>query len=178
MAAITQVVFGYYAGWYIQLKGKNAGMLRNLFFAALALLAAGYVWSTVFPLNKKIWTSSFVLVSTGYAILLLLVLIFIIEFRHWTGWGTKFFDVFGKNPLFIFVLSGAFPRLLGLIRIPNAAGEKPVWLSPLSWFYKMVCQPLMAGNGKNASLLYALILVLFYWAIGYMLDRRRIYIRV
>jgi predicted acyltransferase len=177
-AAITQVVFGYYVGWYIQLKGKNVEMLRNLFLAALALLVIGYAWNTVFPLNKKIWTSSFVLVSTGYAILLLLVLIFIIEFRHWTGWGTKFFDVFGKNPLFIFVLSGAFPRLLGLIRIPNAAGGKPVWLSPLSWFYKMVCQPLTAGNMKNASLLYALILVLFYWAIGYVLDRRRIYIRV
>ncbi|HEY4289533.1 MAG TPA: DUF5009 domain-containing protein [Puia sp.] len=177
-AAITQVVFGYYVGWYIQLKGKNTAMLRNLFFAALALLAVGYAWGIVFPLNKKIWTSSFVLASTGYAILLLLALIFIIEFRHWRGWATKFFDVFGKNPLFIFVLSGFVPRLLGLIRIANPAGGKPTWLSPLSWFYRAVCEPLTAGNGKNASLLYALILVLLYWAIGYVLDRRRIYIRV
>lgn len=178
LAAITQVVFGYMVGWYIQQKGKNFEMLRNLFFAAIALLALGYAWSTVFPINKKIWTSPFVLVSTGYAILVLSVLIFIIEFRHWTGWGSKFFDVFGRNPLFIFVLSGAFPRLLALIRIPNPAGSPPAYLSPLSWFYKQVCQPLTAGNLKNASLLYALVLVFFYWAIGYILDRRKIYIRV
>ncbi len=178
LAAITQVVFGYIVGWYIQQKGKNYLMLRTLLLAAVALLALGYAWSTVFPINKKIWTSSFVLVSTGYAILMLLVLIFIIEFRHWTGWGSKFFDVFGKNPLFIFVLSGAFPRLLALIRIPNPAGGPPAYLSPLGWFYKQVCQPLTAGNLKNASLLYALVLVFFYWAIGYVLDRRKIYIRV
>jgi len=178
MAAITQVVFGYFTGRYIQLKGKNDTMLRTLLLAGLALLALGYAWSLVFPLNKKIWTSSFVLVSTGYAILLLAILIFVIEFKHLTGWGSRFFDVFGKNPLFIFVLSGAFPRLLSLIRIPNPTDNTPAYLSPLSWFYKLVCLPFTAGNGKNASLLYALVLVFLYWAIGYMLDKRKIYIRV
>ena len=178
IAAITQVVFGYFTGWYIQQKGKTNEMLKTLILAALALLAVGYVWNLVFPLNKKIWTCSFVLVSTGYAILLLTALIFIIEFKHIKGRWSRFFDVFGKNPLFIFVLSGAFPRLLGLIRIPNPAGGKPAYLSPLSWFYKQVCQPLTAGNGKNASLLYALVLVFLYWAVGYILDKRKIYIRV
>jgi len=178
MAAITQVVFGYMIGWYIQQKGKNYTMLRNLVLMALAFLAVGYVWSLAFPVNKKIWTSSFVLVSTGYATLMLALLVFVIEFKHLKGWGSRFFDVFGKNPLFIFVLSGVVPRLLGLIRIPNPAGGKPVWLSPLSWFFHQVCQPLSAGNAKNASLIYALTLILLYWLVGYILDKRKIYIRV
>jgi predicted acyltransferase len=178
MAAITQVVFGYMVGWYIQQKGKNYTMLRNLVLMALAFLAVGYVWSLAFPVNKKIWTSSFVLVSTGYATLMLALLVFVIEFKHLKGWGSRFFDVFGKNPLFIFVLSGVVPRLLGLIRIPNPAGGKPVWLSPLSWFFHQVCQPLSAGNAKNASLIYALTLILLYWLVGYILDKRKIYIRV
>lgn len=196
IAAITQVIFGFLTGWYIQREGKRYSMLRILLLAGLISLALGYAWSFTFPLNKKIWTSSFVLVSTGYAILCLIVLIFGIEFQHWrAGWGTRFFDVFGKNPLFIFALSGLVPRALGLIRIATSSlaatpapaggagitggtGTGTLYTSPLGWFFSHVCTPLTAGNPKNASLLYALILVLLYWAAGYFLDRRKIYIRV
>src|SRR5450756_2341458 len=67
--------------------------------------------------------------------LTLSVLIYIIEFKNWRGWWSKFFDVFGKNPLFIFVLSGVLPRLLGLIRISNGLNPqgKPMYLSPFGW---------------------------------------------
>lgn len=179
-AAITQVIFGYLTGWYIQKEGKTYKLLRLLLLIAIVALALGYAWNEVFPVNKKIWTSSFVLVSTGYAMLVLAALIFLIEFRHWKGWWTRFFDVFGKNPLFIFVLSGLIPRILGLIRItaPVAAGEKTVYWSPLTWFFEAVCKPLTAGNLKNASLLYSLLLVLLYWLFGYFLDKRKLYIRV
>ncbi len=180
LAAITQVVFGYLTGWLIQQKGKSQNLLRLLLLVAVISLALGYAWSEVFPINKKIWTSSFVLVSTGYAILCLVVLIYIIEIRHWKGWGSRFFDVFGKNPLFIFVLSGFVPRVLGLIRIAptGSSGSGYPDLSPMSWFFDQVCRPLTAGNVKNASLLYSFVLVLIYWLIGYALDKRKIYIRV
>lgn len=178
LTAITQVVFGYLTGWYIRQKGKSPELLRGLLLAAAALLTVGYLWNLVFPLNKKIWTSSFVLVTTGYAILLLSVFIYIIEFKHRTGWGSRFFDVFGKNPLFIFVLSGAFPRLLALIRIPAGSGATSTYISPLGWFYQHICKPVFASTPKNATLFYALVLVFFYWAIGFILDKRKIYIRV
>ena len=174
IAAITQVIFGYLTGWYIQEKGKNYAMLGRLLLFAGLCLAVGYAWSAVFPLNKKIWTSSYALVANGYATLVLVLSIFLIEFRHWKGWISRFFDVFGKNPLFIFVLSGLVPRVLGLIRI----GPGPSYQSPLSWFFAKVCQPLTTGNPKNASLLYSLILVFLYWLIGFVLDKRKIYIRV
>lgn len=177
--SISQVIFGYLAGYYIQSKGKNFEMLSHLFVAGILLLFAGYCMDSVFPINKKIWTSSYVLYTTGLAIVILAVLIHIVEMKGIKSPAFKFFDVFGKNPLFIYVLSGLIPKTLSLIRWEDHVNEEgnTVYTSPLSWFYKQVCEPLFS-NPKNASLLYAITLVVFFWLIGYMLDKKRIYIKV
>lgn len=177
--AITQVAFGYFAGNYIQQKGKNYEMLTNLFVAGVVLLFAGYCWGLVFPLNKKIWTSSYVLYTTGLAIIVLSVLIFVIEFKGVKGALSRFCDVFGKNPLFIFFLSGFLPRVLALIRIPNeanAAGNVS-YVSPFGWFYEHICKP-VSSDLRDGSLLYSVCLIIFFWLIGYVLDKKRIYIKV
>jgi predicted acyltransferase len=177
--AITQVIFGYFVGQYIQLKGNNYEMLSNLFVGGLVLMFAGYWWDMLFPINKKIWTSSYVVYTTGLAIAILSVVIFIIEFKNRRGWLSRYFNVFGKNPLFIFFLSGFLPRLLALIRIPNGvdAAGAPAYTSPFGWFYIHICQPLSADD-RAASLFYSVCLIIFYWLIGYILDKRKIYIRV
>ena len=177
--AIVQVVFGYFVGDYIQKKGSNPDMLTNLFVAGCMLVFTALCWEMVFPINKKIWTSSYVLYTTGLAILILSIMIYLLEFRNQKGAWTKFFDVFGKNPLFIFFLSGFLPRLLSLLRWPDhvSAEGKTVYTSPLPWFYENICKPLFA-NPKNASLMYAIALIIFYWAICYWLDRKKIYIKV
>ncbi|HLZ86010.1 MAG TPA: DUF5009 domain-containing protein, partial [Puia sp.] len=100
--AIVSVILGYFAGTYIRLKGKTYEMLSHLLVAAFILLFAGYCWGSIFPINKKIWTSSYVFVAAGWALATLSLLIYFIEFRNSTGSWSKFFDVFGKNPLFIF----------------------------------------------------------------------------
>jgi predicted acyltransferase len=155
-AAIVQVIFGYFAGDYILKKGKTHEMVNGLFVAGCVLALAGLCWGTVFPINKKIWTSSYTVYTTGLALLTLSVFIYIIEFKNWRGWWSKFFDVFGKNPLFIFVLSGALPRLLGLIRIPNGLNPdgKQLYTTPFGWFYEHICKP-VSSNLNNGSLLYA-----------------------
>lgn len=177
--AIVQVIFGYFVGDYIQKKGSNPDMLTNLFVAGCMLVFTALCWEMVFPINKKIWTSSYVLYTTGLAILILSIMIYLLEFRNQKGAWTKFFDVFGKNPLFIFFLSGFLPRLLSLLRWPDhvSAEGKTVYTSPLPWFYENICKPLFA-NPKNASLMYAIALIIFYWAICYWLDRKKIYIKV
>jgi predicted acyltransferase len=179
IAAITQIIFGFFVGQYIQQKGKNYEMLSNLFIAAVVLVFAGYCWDMVFPIGKKIWSSSYVLYSTGLAIITLCVLIFLIEFKNKRGAWSKFFDVFGKNPLFIFVLAGFLPRVLFLIRIANGtdANGKPVYLNPLSWFYEHVCKPVSVDE-RNGSLLYAIVVIIVYWFIAYLLDRKKIYVKV
>jgi predicted acyltransferase len=178
-AAIVQVIFGYFAGDYIIKKGKTHEMVNGLFVAGCVLVFAGFCWDMVFPINKKIWTSSYTIYTTGLALLTLSVLIYIIEFKNWRGWWSKFFDVFGKNPLFIFILSGVLPRLLGLIRISNGLNPqgKPMYLSPFGWFYEHICKP-VSSNLNNGSLLYAILTILMYWLIVYWMDKKKIYVKV
>ncbi|TAG12199.1 MAG: DUF5009 domain-containing protein, partial [Sphingobacteriia bacterium] len=178
-AAIVQVIFGFLVGQYIQLKGKSFEMLANLLIAGLVLLVTGYCWDLVFPINKKIWTSSYTIYTTGLAILALGLLIYTIEFKNLKGGWTKFFDVFGKNPLFIFVLSGLLPRILGLFRWAtntNPDGSTD-YNSLLPWFYQHICEPI-AADQRVGSLVYAVSLICFYWLIVYLLDKKKVYIKV
>ena len=173
--AIVSVILGYFAGSYIRLKGKTYEMLSHLFIAAIILLFAGYCWGTLFPINKKIWTSSYVLVAAGWALSCLALLVYFIEFREARGAWSRFCDVFGKNPLFIFILSGALPRLIRLIRFPAGTGG---YTNPMSWFFHDICEPVSLGRPENASLVYAITLLALYWLIAFLLDKRKIYIRV
>jgi len=179
LTPVVQVIFGYFVGQYIQQKGKTYEMLSNLLIAGIVLMFTGYIWSLSFPVNKKIWTSSYVLYTTGLAILTLSTFIFLVEFKNFKGAWSRFFDVFGKNPLFIFVLSGFLPRVLALIRIPNGVSETgaALYTSPFGWFYEHVCKNVMPDL-RIGSLLYAFCMIAFYWLIVYMLDKKKIYIRV
>ena len=178
-AAIVQVIFGYFVGAYIIAKGKTHEMVNGLFVAGCVMVFAGFCWDMVFPINKKIWTSSYTIYTTGLALLTLSVLIYIIEFKNWRGWWSRFFDVFGKNPLFIFVLSGMLPRALALIRIPAGVDSKgnPNYIGPLGWFYEHICKP-VSSNLNNGSLLYAICMILFMWLIVWWMDKKKIYVKV
>jgi predicted acyltransferase len=134
----------------------------------------------VFPINKKIWTSSYTLFTAGLAMLILSVLIYVIEFKNERGGWTRFFDVFGKNALFIFVLSGTLPRLLALIRISGDIDESGNrnYLTPFGWFYENICKPILPAKPEVGSLIYAISLVLLMWFFAWLLDRKKIYIRV
>ena len=179
MAPVVQVILGYLVGEYIIRKGKTYEMLSNLFVIATVLIFAGFIWDMAFPINKKIWTSSYVIYTTGLAMLTLSTFIFLIEFKQIKGAWSRFFDVFGKNPLFIFVLSGFLPRVLGLIRIGNgvSADGKPLYLSPFGWFYEHVCKN-VSTDLKIGSLFYAFCMIAFYWLIVFFLDKKKIYIKV
>jgi predicted acyltransferase len=173
LPAVAQVIFGYLVSHYIQQKGKSWEMLSQLLVAGIILLVAGLCWSVAFPLNKKIWSSSYVVYTTGLAIITLGILIYLLEFKNRQGAWSHFFDVFGKNPLFIFVLSGFLPRLAQLIRIPEDGHN----LTPFGWFYEHVCKN-VSTDARIGSLLYAILLLLFYWLIVYWLNKRKIYIKV
>lgn len=179
VAAVVQVIFGFFVGQYIQQKGKNFEMLSHLLIAGVVLVVAGYCWDMVFPINKKIWTSSYTIYTSGLATLTLALLIYLIEFKGVTGKWSKFFDVFGKNPLFIFVLSGFLPRLLGLFRIleKTDANGKPVYVSAFGWFYEHVCKNI-ATDLRVGSLVYALCMIAFYWLIVFIMDKKKVYIKV
>jgi predicted acyltransferase len=191
--AIVQVIFGYLVGDYIVKRGQHIEQVSNpavkgfeiyqtltvLFVAAMAFLFIGYAWGLTFPINKKIWTSSYVAATTGLAIAVLCTLIYAIEIKGIRGWLTRFFDVFGKNPLFVFALSAFLPRGLRLIRIPNGTDNSghAAFISPWNWIYERVYK-FTPGAPQIGSLLFALTVITFMWAICYWLDKKRIYIKV
>lgn len=189
--AIVEVIFGFLVGDYILKRGKSAAAgtigsvnplyqtLAILFIAAIALLFTGYVWNFSFPINKKIWTSSYVVFTVGLAIIVLSMLIYFIELKNARGRWSSFFTVFGKNPLFIYALSGLIPKILSIIRLPNGLGEnsQPGFISPWGWFYENVCATI-PGPAEIGSLVFALCFVALLWAIGYWMDKKNIYIKV
>ena len=163
LPAVVQVIFGYLVGHYILQKGKTYEMIAGLFVVGCIFIFTGFCWDMVFPINKKIWSSSFVVYTTGLAILVLCVLMYVIEMRGVRGWWSKFFDVFGKNALFIFMISGILPRLYVLLRVSG-------------WMYDHVFS--RAFGFMNGSLLDAVFTVLTFWVLAYLLDRKKIYIKV
>jgi predicted acyltransferase len=179
LPAIVQVIFGFLVGEYIQLKGKNFEMLAKLLLTGVVLVLVGFIWDFSFPINKKIWTSSYVFYTSGLAIVTLSMFIYLLEFNNAKGKWSQFFDVFGKNPLFIFVLSGFLPRVLALLRWVDHVDEKgePVYTNALPWFYQNVCKD-VTSDLRIGSLLYALCMIAFMGTIAYLLDKKKIYIRV
>lgn len=176
---IAQVLFGYFVGHYIQSSGRSYEMLAKLLMAGVLLVASGYAWDFGFPINKKIWTSSYVLYTSGLATVILSVLLYLMEFKKASGWWVKFFDVFGKNPLFIFVLSGFLPRVIALFRWETGTDEagKKLYTSALPWFYEHVCKP-VSSNLKIGSFLYALVFLAFMWSLVYWMDKKKWYVKV
>ena len=170
LSAIVQVILGFMVGDYIQKKGKSFEMLTGLFIAGVAMLVTGYCWDLVFPINKKIWTSSYTIYTSGLATLTIATMIYMIEFRNIKGGLTRFFDVFGKNPLFVFALSAFLPKGLALIRLGDG-------VNPWNWLYKKVLIH-VPGPPELGSLLYALCVITFMWAICYWMDKRKIYVKV
>ena len=180
--AVAQVLLGWWVGQAVVGGRMDAGMVARLFLWATVLLLLAYGWQLVMPLNKKIWTSSYVLHTTGLAMMALAALIHVVDIRQrpaeLRGW-VRFFEVFGKNPLFVFVLSGLVPRVLGLLRwqAGTDAQGAPLWTSPLPALYNTV----FAGIGNDprlGSLLFAMLNLMLYAALAWWLDRQRIYIRV
>lgn len=194
LPAVVQVIFGYLAGNFLKNRGEVSWfrmpvatggspgiyrMLSAVMVIAVLLTIIALYWGLAFPVNKKIWTSSYVLYTTGLALMVMGVLVWYIEGHGIRNAVTRFCDVFGKNPLFIFVLSGLLPRLLALIRIESGEGVsgETVYTSPLRWFYTEVCAS-VPGPPEIGSFIYSLIFLSFFWLIGYLLDRKKIYIKV
>ena len=170
--AIVTVIIGYLIGSVVKETEKKQ-VPKTLILFGVAAIAVGLVWALAFPIIKAIWSSSYVLYTAGWACLVLALLIWIIDLKGYSKW-TSFFVVFGMNPLFIFALSGVWARILGRMIKISVAGGEPV--SGSTWLYKQVFLP-MAGE-LNGSLLFAISHVVVFWLLGYVLYKKKIFIKV
>lgn len=172
LPAIVTAILGYLAGGLIKETEKNKVPVFLTIGGTVAVIA-GLIWGQFFPINKPLWTSSYVLYTGGLASIVLALLIWIIDLKGYKKW-TMFFIVFGMNPLFIFALSGLWA--ITLVRVIHIEGSNGKMLNAYSWLYQELFVPL-AGQ-LNGSLLFALSHVFIFWLIGYVLYRNRIFIKV
>ena len=170
LPAIVNVLIGYYAGQFVQANGKSYESIAKLLLTGCLLIFAALCWNMVFPINKKLWTSSFVLLTTGLDLVIMASLVYVIEIRDWSraNW-TRFFVIPGKNPLFIYLLSEVLVIILYMI--PVAPG-----VNSFDWINTVLFQKL--APGAFGSLLFAVCYMLLCWLAGWWLDRKRIYVRV
>ena len=167
LPAMVNAVAGFFAGQFIRKKGKTYEGLAKLLLAGFTLFAIACIWDLGFPINKKLWTSSFVLYTVGLDCMIIACIIFVIDFLGKTKW-TYFFEVFGKNPLFIYILSELGAHLVYGINISNG---QPV----SNWLMRHIFQH--AGMYLG-SLLFATCFMLLCWTVGWWMDMRKIYVRV
>jgi predicted acyltransferase len=167
LPAITNVIAGFVAGRYIKLKGISFESLTVLLLSGALLVFLAYCWGLNFPINKKLWTSSFVLLTIGLDCIIIAAIIYIINFKGKTGW-TYFFEVFGRNPLFIYLLSELAVILLFFFTTDGK-----------TTFYQWIYNNVFLFTGEYVgSFLFAVIFMLLCWLVGFLLDKRKIYIRV
>lgn len=176
LPSIAHCLIGVLCGMMIVDNADTRIRALDLFVVGTALTFAGFLLSYGMPINKKIWSPTFVLTTCGLASLLLALLIWVIDIKGHKRW-CAFFNVYGVNPLFLFVLAGVLSIVTGVIKVPYSGVESGM-ASIHVWLYKGVLMPMAGGDATLASLFHALIFILITWLAGLWLYRRKIYIKI
>lgn len=172
--AVATVIIGYLIGQVIDIETSIILKMKKLVLYGVLMVLIGGAWALVLPLNKPLWTSSYVLYTAGLATLFLALLIFIIDYQKYQTWSKPFVH-FGSNPLFIFVFSGLYAKTISyLIKIPVSGSEKPISL--YNYLFTKIFAPTF-GN-MNGSLLFAISHIIVFWLICYVLYRKKIFIKI
>ena len=177
--AIVTTMSGVLAGTWLNRKDESGSPAASvdkalgLFFAGTVCLAAGWSWSLLFPLNKSLWTSSYVVYTTGLALLTLGFCYFLIDIKGYKRWA-KPFVIFGVNALALFAFSGIMARLMGMIRVAGPEAGKDITLQ--QWVFGNLF--LSWASPVNASLAFAICFILLWLFLMWLLYRKRIYIKV
>lgn len=171
LPCIAHVLIGFLAGKLIAESENIEVQIRKMLIFGTILTFAGFLIHYGFPINKKIWSSSYVLATCGLAALLLGLLIWIIDMRGKRNWSV-FFESFGVNPMFVYV----FGALLTILTGNLGFHYQDNWISIKTFAYKHLLQPVLGDY--PGSLVFALIFVVICWAVGHLLYKKKIYIKL
>lgn len=167
--SICHMLIGYLCGAMLMQTTDNRERTLRLFIVGAVLTFAGMLLSYGCPINKKIWSPTFVLTTCGLASTLLALLIWVIDIRGHRRW-CRFFESFGVNPLFMYCLGAVLSILFGFISVGGTSLH--------AWLYADVWTPLAGGDKVLGSLLYALAFVALNWCVGFILYKKKIYIKI
>jgi len=166
LPAVFNVAMGYATGYFLLKKGTTYEAISKLLLGAFGLLILAYILNNFIPVNKKLWTSSYSLLTVGLDLLIISFIIYITEMLNFKK-GSQFFIIAGKNPLLIYILSELGVVVLYMVHIGNV----PLF----SWIYTNIFQH--AGNYLGAFL-FAIWWMLTCWLIGYILHKKNIYVKI
>lgn len=172
LPAMVNVIFGYLIGEIISLTKDFTQLIKKLLVIGIAGIALGLLWGLVFPINKPIWSSSYVVYTIGIALVMLSLFIWLIDIKGAKKWTTPLL-IYGTNPLLIFVLSIVWVKVI-IYLVHFGEGEEQI--SGYSWLYQSVFVPI--GGNMFGSLLFALFHGVLFWAVGYMLYKKKIFLKL
>lgn len=173
MGALATTLFGVLTGNRLRCPTRShIEKVAHLFIAGVVCLIIGWSWNVWFPINKSLWTSSYVFFTAGLALQFLALCYWLIDIKGYQAW-TKPFVIFGVNAIVLFVGTGVMARLMGLIKVTKRDGARQSihgyvfdhafasWLPP-----------------KPASLAFAISFILFWLFLMWLLYRKRIIIKI
>ncbi|MBK9567817.1 MAG: hypothetical protein IPO37_22445 [Saprospiraceae bacterium] len=168
LPAVGTVILGFITGKSLLTTPEINKKIQWLLIFGIICVAAGYLWSIMgFPINKPIWSSSYVLFAGGLAMLFLALMIWVIDIHGFQKW-TYVFKAFGQNPLISYALSGLFVKTMLLIKI----GDQKLY----GWLYSTVFQPVFGDY--FGSFMFAISFVMLIWVFAFILDRKGIIVKV
>ncbi|MFB2644986.1 acyltransferase family protein [Raphidiopsis sp. BLCC-F218] len=169
--AIVNVLFGYFAGQWMRKSTIDSHTSMDLVLWGLCSLVVGMIWDGLFPINKKLWTSSYVLFSTGWGLVFLAACYDLIEVRKIKRW-SKGFEIIGLNAIALFVASVFLIKVTVKLKI----GEGENAMSVYNWIYRNLFASWL-GN-TNGSFLFALATLLLWYGLAFFMYRQRWFIKV
>ncbi len=170
--ALATTLIGVLTGHWLRTKKSAHEKVAGMFVAGMACIVVGWAWNPLFPINKALWTSSYVLFTGGLALQLLAFCHWLIDIKGFRLWA-KPFEVFGMNAIALYVGSALMAELLGLIKVTGADGTK---MDLKTWIYQNVFASW--ASPVNASLAFAIAFVLVWLGLMWILYRRKIFIKI
>ena len=164
------VIIGYFIGGMIKSEKYHGGrVIVKLVLLGASALGLGILWGIVFPINKALWTSSYVLYTAGLGMLVFALIYFLSDVLKFQRWGI-FFTILGTNAVFAYTLASAWAKTMEAIALKGNN------LTFYEWLFHKVFAP-FAGN-MNGSLLFAIAQLLLVWSITFILYRKKIFIKL
>jgi len=160
--AVATTLFGILTGHWLRSERTGIEKVVGMFVAGAVCVVLGWAWNPFFPINKALWTSSYVLFTAGLALQLLALCYWVIDIKGYRRWAWPF-EVFGVNALALFVGTGLMVKLMGLLKVQG-------------WIFRNLF--LTWATPINASLAYAIAFILLWLFLMWLLYRKNILIKV
>lgn len=180
--AIANGIIGVLVGQLLTSNLTKNQKTVKLSGIGIGLVILGLIWNPFFPMNKSLWTSSFVLYTAGLATLLVAVFYYLIDIRGYKKWTTPIL-FWGVNPMIVFFLSGIIPRVLSSIKVPNSAyftgrlEDNPETIGLQTYWNEYYIVPYF-DNPKDASLMWALLNVTFWTIVLWYFYKKKLFFKV